>query len=174
MVNGHQWVDMGTSVKWASRNLGAGSQSGYGDYFAWGEVSPKDLYDQGNSLTYDKEMGGISGNSQYDAATHNWGVPWRTPTKEELEELLHKCRWTWVSGKGYKVKAKNGNELFFPTSGGRLGAQLMLSGTGGYYWSATPADDNQCAYVLCFNKRVALKLDTYNRYNGFSIRPVTN
>ena len=33
-------IDMGLSVKWASFNLGALKPEEYGDYYAWGEVSP--------------------------------------------------------------------------------------------------------------------------------------
>lgn len=33
-----QAVDLGLSVKWASCNLGAEDEDGYGDYYAWGEV----------------------------------------------------------------------------------------------------------------------------------------
>ena len=33
-------VDLGLSVKWASFNLGATKPEDFGDYFAWGEISP--------------------------------------------------------------------------------------------------------------------------------------
>ena len=35
-ANGHEYVDLGLSVKWATCNVGASSPAGYGDYFAWG------------------------------------------------------------------------------------------------------------------------------------------
>lgn len=38
-VNGHEYVDLGLSVKWANMNIGATSMEDYGDYFAWGETS---------------------------------------------------------------------------------------------------------------------------------------
>lgn len=40
-------VDMGLSVKWACRNVGASDPSGYGDYFAWGETAP--YYESGSA-----------------------------------------------------------------------------------------------------------------------------
>lgn len=43
-INGHEWVDMGLSVKWATCNIGASSPSESGDYFAWGETEPKSKY----------------------------------------------------------------------------------------------------------------------------------
>ena len=34
--NGHEYVDLGLSVKWATCNVGASSPEEYGNYFAWG------------------------------------------------------------------------------------------------------------------------------------------
>ena len=36
--NGHEYVDLGLSVKWATCNVGAEKPENYGDYFAWGET----------------------------------------------------------------------------------------------------------------------------------------
>lgn len=33
-------IDLGLSVLWADRNIGANSPTDYGDYFAWGEIKP--------------------------------------------------------------------------------------------------------------------------------------
>ncbi len=38
--NGHEYVDLGLSVKWATMNIGATTPEEYGDYFAWGETEP--------------------------------------------------------------------------------------------------------------------------------------
>ena len=35
-------IDLGLSVLWADRNIGAASPWDSGDYFAWGETAPKD------------------------------------------------------------------------------------------------------------------------------------
>lgn len=42
LENGHEWVDLGLSVKWATCNIGAARSEDHGSPFAWGEVSPKD------------------------------------------------------------------------------------------------------------------------------------
>ena len=42
--NGHEFVDLGLSVKWATCNVGAEKPEEYGDYFAWGETKTKSLY----------------------------------------------------------------------------------------------------------------------------------
>ncbi|MGM9816741.1 MAG: hypothetical protein ACI304_06750, partial [Lepagella sp.] len=46
--NGYEWVDLGLSVKWATKNVGATSPSDYGDYYAWGETSTKSSYTEDN------------------------------------------------------------------------------------------------------------------------------
>ena len=38
--SGHEYVDLGLSVKWATCNIGAEKPEDFGDYFAWGETSP--------------------------------------------------------------------------------------------------------------------------------------
>ena len=44
-INNHEYVDLGLSVKWATCNIGATTPEEYGDYFAWGEVEPKEYYE---------------------------------------------------------------------------------------------------------------------------------
>lgn len=43
-ANGHEYVDLGLSVKWATCNIGASSPEELGEYYAWGEVQPKESY----------------------------------------------------------------------------------------------------------------------------------
>ena len=138
---GHEYVDLGLSVKWATCNVGATSPEEYGDYFAWGETSPKEKYTEKNSLTYGIQMSDISGNAQYDAARANWGGDWRMPTDEEMQELIDECTWTWTTQngvKGHKVTGPNGNSIFLPAAGSRDGSSLDDAGGSGYYWSSTP------------------------------------
>ena len=42
--NGHNYVDMGTSVMWATCNIGASVVGEYGDRIAWGELETKEYY----------------------------------------------------------------------------------------------------------------------------------
>ena len=70
-INGHEWVDLGLSVKWATCNIGASSPEGYGNYYAWGETSTKSSYDKENCATYEKEIGDIAGTSR-DVARVKW------------------------------------------------------------------------------------------------------
>ena len=43
-INGHEYVEMGDGLKWATTNIGADNPEDYGDYFAWGETEPKENY----------------------------------------------------------------------------------------------------------------------------------
>lgn len=88
--NGHEYVDLGLSVKWATCNVGATTPEDYGDYFAWGEISPKTEYNWGtykyrsvNKLTKYcfATASGIADNKTTlelsdDAAYVNWGKGW--------------------------------------------------------------------------------------------------
>ena len=172
---GIEAVDLGLSVKWASCNVGANFPEDYGDYFAWGEISPKDSYTSDNCSTYGVAMSDISGNPQYDAATANWGGAWRMPTKSEQQELLNNCTWEWTSlngVNGQRVTGSNGNSIFLPAAGFRYGTSSYGVGSDGRYWSSTPFEvDGNSAYNLGFNS------DSYdwswgNRYYGRSVRPV--
>lgn len=182
-------VDLGLSVKWANCNVGAECPEEYGDYFAWGEVSPKDEYTTqtyqywtddngdgfGDSWEY-ADLGDILGNPQYDAATANWGGAWRMPTSAEQQELLSNCTWEWTTLKGVygcKVTGPNGNSIFLPAAGYRWWSSSNLVGSSGYYWSSTPNEvDGGRAFTLHF----------YSGYDdwywgpgdyGFSVRAVS-
>ena len=172
--NGHAYVDLGLSVKWATCNVGASSPSAYGDYFAWGETKTKLSYYEGNCSTSNVSMSDFSGNAQYDAATANWGGNWRMPTYSEMSELLYNCTWTWT-GQGYEVKSKtNGNSIFLPAAGYK-DSYVRDAGSGGYYWVSSPyyssweedkyADD---LYFYSTNYSSSYR----SRFFGHSVRPV--
>ena len=175
-ISGHEYVDLGLSVKWATCNVGASKPEDYGNYYAWGETTTKSSYTESNSKTYGKSMGDIAGNSSYDAARANWGGNWRMPTKAELQELIDKCTWTWTTQngvKGYKVTSKtNGNSIFLPAAGYRDGSSLDYAGSDGYYWSSAPYEYNDNdAWLLNFDSSDHGMYDYY-RYRGRSVRPI--
>jgi len=176
-INGHEWVDLGLSVKWATMNVGATEPDDYGDYFAWGEVHPKSKYTKNNSITRKKDIDEISGNSSYDAARYHWGGSWRLPTKSELDELLAKCSWSWVTQnghKGYKFTGPNGNSIFLPAAGYRYDSSDSDVGKEGHYWSGSSygrGSDTEGACGLFFYKDY-ISLDWLYRRNGRSVRPV--
>lgn len=196
-INGHEYVDLGLSVKWATCNVGANKPEDYGNYYAWGETSTKSSYTEDNSKTFGKNLVftedgknmilSLGDNSQYDAARANWGGTWRLPTDKELVELMNKCTWTWTTQngvKGYKVTGPNGNSIFLPAAGFREGASLHGTGEYGCYWSSKPFfyrddldamwldDQTYYAYELYFDDgEVYVNFD--DRYYGLSVRPVS-
>ncbi|MBR5323853.1 MAG: hypothetical protein IKV14_03405 [Muribaculaceae bacterium] len=191
-----EYIDLGlpSGIKWATCNVGATTPEGYGDYFAWGETSPKTIYEW-STYKYcngDKySMTKYCVNSYYgtvdnktklqlsdDAARVNWGGNWRMPTSEEQAELRNtsNCTWTWTTKngvKGYKVTSKkNGNSIFLPAAGCRLDGGLYSAGDYGYYRSSSlGTDDSYYACYLVFNSSY-VDWNDYNRYSGLSVRAV--
>ena len=176
-LNGHYYVDLGLSVKWATCNVGASSPSEYGNYYAWGETLTKSTFTMENSKTRGKSMDDIAGNPNYDAACAYWGSSWRLPTLSEIEELKNNCTWTWTSQgghKGYTVTGKNGNSIFLPAAGQRDGSSLEHAGELGCYWSSTPHEKySPLAHNLLFGNAPRYKLWCTFRYYGHAVRPVS-
>ncbi len=172
-INGHEYVDLGLSVKWATCNVGASKPEDYGNYYAWGETKTKSTYYDDNSVTWGKSISDIGGQSQYDAARANWGGTWRLPTRAELEELENKCIWKWTTQngvKGYKVTGPNGNSIFLPAAGYRYGSSLDSAGEGGYYWSSSLFESYGACYL--YFDSIRQYVNWYYRLNGLSVRPV--
>ena len=193
VINGHRFVDLGlpSGLLWAETNVGAETADDAGCYFSWGETSPKDIYysttdkycscpdgktfcyDESHYTKYNSTDGKTVLDPEDDAATVNWGSGFRMPTREEFQELLDKCTWTWDSShKGYLVVGSNGNSIFLPASGFRIGSDLYIQGSGGYCWSSTlNSSDRNCAYGLNF---LSSRPDVYSRSRvyGFPVRPV--
>ncbi|MBR5323296.1 MAG: hypothetical protein IKV14_00570 [Muribaculaceae bacterium] len=192
--NGHEYVDLGLSVKWATCNVGATTSEEYGDYFAWGETSPKTTYNwstykycNGSSITMtkyctDSYYGTVDNKTTLelsdDAARVNWGGKWRMPTRAEQDELRNtsNCTWTWTTQngvKGYKVTSKkNGNSIFLPAPGFRYDDDLSGAGSGGSYWSRSlyTYASGSAFHVNFYSGSVDWCID--NRYYGQSVRAV--
>ena len=152
MHNGHEYIDLGLSVKWATCNLGANDAENYGNHYGWGG----------------------------DAARTNWGGNWRMPTDMEWIELRNSCTWSWTKKNGvggYLVKSrKNSNTIFLPAAGysmkGSSGCYSL--GAHGYYWSSTMDKNNQnFALGVQFDSADKAFSRSLDRKNLFcSIRPV--
>ena len=190
--NGYEWVDLGLSVKWATCNVGATKPEEYGDYFAWGEVEPKEYYDwnnykwcNGSESTLTKYNNNSSNNGivdnktqlelSDDAAHANWGSDWRMPTKEEQDELLEKCTWTWTTKNGvngYNVTGSNGNSIFLPAAGQYYNNTFAYSNSMGYYWTSSLETERLgCAQNWIFNSGIVTWGSGF-RFVGNSVRPV--
>ena len=196
----HEYVDLGlpSGTLWATCNIGADNPEEYGDYFAWGETSPKANYDEWNykywNLYYvdnDVEIYKYNTDSGYgtvdnkmeldlsdDAAYVNWGSGWRMPSKAQCVELFNSSytttTWTTQNGVyGRKITSrKNGNSLFLPAAGGRYHASLGYAGSNGHFWSRTlNADMPYYGWYLGFGSS-GWGTFYYSRYSGLSVRPV--
>ena len=189
---GHEYVDLGLSVKWATCNIGAENPEDYGDYFAWGEVKEKKYYNwdtykygqEGDYPTcvepviilskYTKEDEKIILDPKDDVATIRWGKKWRIPTKAELDELKNNCTWIWSTQnevKGYKIIGPNGNSIFLPAAGYIDNNKLQVAGFNGYYWSSSLSHKPAAAYNLNFSLAHVDFLYSW-RCDGYSVRPV--
>ena len=179
--NGHEWVDLGLSVRWATCNVGASRPSGYGNCYAWGEVRTKSEYEPSNCTTWEISMCDIAGDPAHDAARYNWGGWWRLPTEAEWQELLDNCTWTWTKQgghKGYMVTSrKNGAGIFLPAAGWRDKSSLLFAGENGHYWSSSPYENKSNAHfarsLYYYSYSGKHRVDAHYRAYGFSVRPVS-
>lgn len=163
-----EYVDLGLSVKWAAYNIGANCPEDYRDEYVWGDVLPKNVaheIERYDNPSIDVDVSG----TRYDVARLLWGRGWRMPTKEEMEELLDKCRWEWMTRKGVegvKVTGLNGNCIFLPASPDEDNFFM------GSYWTATcyggGKSDAYCLNILSTEQA----LYCFIRYNFHAIRAV--
>ncbi len=188
-------VDLGltSGTKWASCNVGADSPEKYGEYFAWGETSPKEVYSDTtysyynvpDSLAADssakkvwKNIGADIAGTEYDAATAVLGDAWKMPTESQCKELVDECEWTWTEMNGvngYKVVGKNGNSIFLPASGVRGAADVVKNDMIGGFWSSTLCEAAETSgdfamAVYFFSESRAV--DKGGRWMGRAVRAV--
>ena len=185
-------VDLGLSVKWASCNVGASSPEEYGGYYAWGETEEKSNYNEkyykwcnGSVTTFTKyctdSYNGTVDNKtilelEDDVAHMKWGENWRMPTSREFDELLScTCKRTTHNGVyGLLVTGPNGNSIFLPAAGERSGTYHYYQGSIGNYWSATLRSSTcHSAYYIYFSDEDREEQDYHFRWNGYTVRPVT-
>lgn len=170
-----------SGTKWACCNVGASTPEGYGNYYAWGETSPKseygwDTYQYGSSRDNVVNIGSDIAGTAYDAAIVNWGAPWRMPSLAQIQELLNNCTsvGTTKNGvNGIKFAGPNGGNIFLPAVGWRSVAGLDNAGTVGCYWSSTLRESwGAGAYDLLFNIWGDALRSYYDRFCGLTVRPV--
>ena len=176
-------IDLGlpSGTKWACCNVGATTPEDYGGHYAWGETQPKsvynwDTYQYGSSSGDAVNIGSDIAGTSYDAATVNWGAPWRMPSRTQIKELLNNCssiRTTQNGVNGRRFTGPNGGSIFLPAAGRRCYSGLYHAGAYGYYWSSSLYESGpDYAYCLYFNSGSAYWYNSYRRYYGRSVRPV--
>lgn len=206
--NEHGYVDLGlpSGIKWATMNIGATTPEGYGDYFAWGETTAfgRDLsdgrvFDMESYRWYNglndkltkyctsEEYGFVDNRTVLepgdDAATVNWGGDWRMPTREEANELIANCSWTWTKRNGvtgYVGKSNaNGKLIFLPAAGNRNHSNLLNFGVwGNYATSSLHWEENDWDFDFSGSNSVMslesgdISVYSSDRFNGQSVRAV--
>ena len=187
---GHEYIDLGLSVYWAIENLGESLPEKSGDYYAWGETEPKEVYEWStykwcngsqNTLTKyctKREYGAVDKKITLeleDDAAHvnvNWGGDWRMPTSKELNELCKNCKWE-REAQGYRVTSNiNGKSIFLAMGGYMKGDTIFEPGKHAYYWTSTLSDDPSLVHVLYFNNDGYIDVTRHPRNYGYFIRPV--
>lgn len=186
MHNGHAYVDLGLSVKWATCNIGANVPEEYGDYFAWGEVETKTdfswsnytwcngTYDALTKYNNDCNVGTVDGKKILDAADDvahvSWGGNWRMPTSAEMVELLKNCTFTMTSVNGvsgYTIKSRKAgytqSSIFLPAAGYYDGRSAQRVGRYGNYWSSSLVSSTS-------NTAVGIYFDSSDMLRGFEYR----
>ena len=171
-------IDLGLPSKtmWACCNTGSAKPEAYGGYYAWGETETKRDYKQ-STYWYCKgedyiNIGDDISGTKYDAATVDWGAPWRMPSKDEYLELNTNTTSEEVEVNGFKGKkftGTNGGSIFMPYAGFIDNRGLIFVGESSRYWTST-LDSDYRYFAYIFNQNdlsVAARLE-----NGCTIRPV--
>lgn len=195
---GHEYVDLGLSVKWATCNVGASTPEDYGSFYAWGETKTKQSFTTKNyafrtggtwaenvklsKYNTNPEKGPVDGKVRLapsdDAASVNWGGRWRTPTKDEVEELFSRCSWvkTEINGvQDFKVTGPSGNSIFIPATGLMSENRVIGQGERACIWSSSLCMDYvySCAGAYCLIVYSSKnRQDEMDRQNGMMVRPV--
>ena len=163
-LRGGGYVDLGlpSSLKWAKYNVGAESETDYGDYFMWGSTKANTAdectwtntpFNNGSSSynsTYFKSVkdtvcpNGILA-KEYDAAAQIMGGDWRMPTKAEIQELLDNTDYEWVenfnnsnvNGMKFISKTDETKYIFIPAAGYCNYGSVHSVGNISYFWSSS-------------------------------------
>ena len=155
LISDDDYVDLGLSVKWASKNVGANNRLELGDRYSAITVDA--------NINWNTIPESIA-RSDLDIANILSNGKSILPTRKQWKELIDKCEWHWadINGVvGYRVIGRNGNSIFLPSTGN----------SNTYYWSSSKASKYKCFYYLYFN---SYNYDImYNLFSGVNcIRPV--
>lgn len=155
LLSDDDYVDLGLSVNWASKNVGANNRLELGDRYSAITVDA--------NINWNTIPENIAG-KELDIANRLSNGRSMLPTRRQWKELIDKCErhWADVNGVvGYRVIGRNGNSIFLPSTGN----------SNTYYWSASKASKYKCFYYLYFN---SYNYDImYNLLSGHNyIRPV--
>ena len=173
--NGHEYVDLGlpSKTKWATMNVGASSETAYGNYYQYGKGAAQYAETSGDSK-YSGTDDPLAASA--DTAVQVWGGSWHMPTIAQMQELIDNTTYKWEtnykgSGKnGGTFTAKNGAVLFLPAAGSWDGGERYSVGTGGFYCGSSPYGSGSAYYLSISNFGNGVNHSL--RKGGYSVRPV--
>lgn len=198
-------IDLGlpSGTKWACCNVDTDnpekqSPTNYGGYYAWGETETKSEYDWSNyihskgSMEICYDIGSDIAGTENDVAHVHWGGSWVMPSQGQIQELVNKCSYTWITKNGVEggqFTGPSGGTIFLPAAnsswygnfartvlidnGGLNGEADEISSIGGYYWTSTQDLANlvSASYLLVGSGSAYYDIYTM-RYGGLTVRPV--
>lgn len=192
-----EYVDLGlpSGNLWATCNLGASSPEAYGDYYAWGEVEPKQEYTYPNHkwykegapslgfTKYNNEDGKLTLEDEDDAVIQKLGNGWRTPTLADFRELTNQklttIKKTTLNGvAGYQITSKkNKKSIFIPCAGFKKDKPQTREISADEEVAVCMTNLRRIDYMLFNAWSFAFQDDRIgcygkNRPDGISIRPV--
>lgn len=171
-------VDLGlpSGTLWSDENIGANAPEEFGDYYAWGALTPYDAYTAENYTVDTKNIGADwSGNPAYDVVTVKYGGEWRTPTAGEFGELIRNTtkEWTTLNGvKGLKFTGANGKSIFLPAAGYAVDSSKQRVGFFGAYVTSTGDPGYEGAGIRGEINAAGAGEAGYYGFHGCSVRGV--
>ena len=172
---GHKYVDLGlpSGTKWATMNVGASSETDYGNYYQYGKGAAQYAATSGDS-NYSGTEDPLAASA--DTAVQVWGGSWHMPTLAQMQELTANTTYKWVTNykdsgiNGCTFTATNGAVLFFPAAGSWYNGSQDYVGVNGGCWGSSP---NGSIYACCLSFRDGNEgVYANKREFGFSVRPV--
>ncbi len=101
----------------------------------------------------------------------NWespdGITFNSGFETDNSEYAYSTHQTFTLTEWQKLEAAGA--VFLPATGERVGANVKIVQSFGYYWSAT-AYYTSSAYPLSFYSKGAYTTDYRDRYNGYAVR----
>lgn len=174
-ADGYEYVDLGlpSGTLWAKTNVGASTETGYGNYYQWGKGASTYWETRGQSNYAGTES---TLNLSADTAYQSWGSKWRMPTSSQCYELVSNTthQWTSIDGvKGGKFTSKSNTEqyIFIPAAGYYSDNSLLSRDSLAYVWSCTKSGSN-IKNMYISNYVINGDSSADSKSYGESIRPV--
>lgn len=143
IINGHEAMDTGLSVLWATCDIGATDEFKRGESYLWGDPDGTKTRKIRNSTLMRwfcsaPSPNNISNNPRFDTATALWGKGWRMPTIAEVKELFNKSEWLIYEGTHVRLFGPNGFGVVLDNRR-HWTAECQYGGMQPFFWSADDA-----------------------------------